>query len=227
MPLFSELLLWNSLGDTATASLQMALDEAALRHGSGVPGDGRPLLRIYRWQEPVVTFGYFLRSREICAAFPSGPWLRRWTGGGAVAHATDFTYSLCIPLGHPAAQMSAAESYAAIHRALASALQQLGVPAELVEDHLPTGLSCFQSPVKSDIQLGGKKISGAGQRRCRDGWLHQGTLQLPVIPTGLVMAFPEALAEWVTPFEPPDSLAELAENLEREKYATAAWLTLR
>src|SRR5580700_1117427 len=66
-----------------SAPLNMAIDEALLGTGAG------PVLRVYRWKRPAVSFGYFERWAPIHAAHPDREAVRRWTGGGVVLHGED------------------------------------------------------------------------------------------------------------------------------------------
>ena len=78
----------------------------------------------------------------------------------------------------PATGMRGAESYRALHAALAQALQAEGMDARLSTGAEETGASaCFENPVSHDlIDAAGRKIAGAGQRRTKRGLLHQGSL---------------------------------------------------
>jgi hypothetical protein len=98
------------------AALNMAIDEALLRAAR------EPILRIYRWEQPAVSFGYFGKWAEVQRTWPEREAVRRWTGGGIVPHGDDLTYSLIVPRAHPFALLGPLESYRAIHEALAAAL---------------------------------------------------------------------------------------------------------
>ena len=64
----------------------------------------RPLLRVYRWERPAVSFGYFERWEPVREKYPEREAVRRWTGGGVVLHGEDFTYSMLIPRASPASR---------------------------------------------------------------------------------------------------------------------------
>jgi lipoate-protein ligase A len=81
------------------AALNMAIDEALLRTAR------EPLLRIYRWARPAVSFGYFGKWADVHRAWPEREAVRRWTGGGIVPHGDDLTYSLIVPREHPFASL--------------------------------------------------------------------------------------------------------------------------
>ena len=84
----------------------MAWDEALLE---AAPGLGQPVLRLYGWNQPAATFGYFQKHAEIARLTPLRPLIRRPTGGGLVPHDADWTYSLAFPPGHPWHELKATE----------------------------------------------------------------------------------------------------------------------
>ncbi len=94
----------------------MAMDEVLLRAA------GQPLLRVYGWSAPAVSFGYFGRFAEVRRLWPARELVRRWTGGGIVPHGEDFTYTLVVPRGEPFAGRPAGETYRLIHEAVAAAM---------------------------------------------------------------------------------------------------------
>jgi lipoyl(octanoyl) transferase len=153
------------------AALNMAIDEALLA------GATEPLLRIYRWSTPTVSFGYFGKHEEIAAAWPRRELVRRWTGGGVVPHGDDVTYSLLVPAGYPIAKQGPLESYQVIHEALARWFAAKGIGASLTAGAPKVSEECFANPAPHDVLAGGHKIAGAAQRRTRLGLLHQGSIQ--------------------------------------------------
>ncbi len=197
--------------------MNMAVDEALLLSVN------QPVLRIYSWAAPAVSFGCFVKYEEVTKQ-GGRTLVRRWTGGGVVEHGGDFTYSLILPAGREAAACSSAQSYREIHGALGRALRAAGVEAGFAPE-TPAGLGgvCFAQPVAYDLMLGGRKIAGAAQRRSRHGRLHQGSVQA-ALPEEFPSLLAGALAGKVTPFSPSAAVLELAARLEREKYGTDAWL---
>jgi lipoate-protein ligase A len=75
-------------------SWNMAFDEALLE---AVHLAGNPILRLYGWNEPAATFGYFQKWAEVASWIKLRPLIRRPTGGGLVPHDADWTYSLVFP----------------------------------------------------------------------------------------------------------------------------------
>ena len=201
--IFEELLVLRDETPHA-AALNMALDEVLLRAVSV------PTLRLYRWAGSAVSFGYFGRYEEVRRAWPEREMVRRWTGGGVVPHGDDFTYSLMVPRGHALARVTAAESYRAIHEAVAQALAGSATLAGAAA--APSGSACFENPVTSDVLIAGRKAAGAAQRRTSAGMLHQGSVQLAsgtcdseVFAERLIAALSEtpAAARWSQLSSPP------------------------
>jgi len=201
------------------AALNMAIDESLL---AALPG---PLLRVYRWERPAVSFGYFERWTPVRDAFPDRDAVRRWTGGGVVPHGgnEDFTYSLLLPGG---CVEGAARTYAAIHGALCAGLREAGIDARMAgEAGEKVSQSCFENPVRHDVLAGGTKIAGAAQRRTRAGLLHQGSVQGVALPPDFGARFAARLAAAVRPFAP--DLPPEAMDLAARKYASRSWLERR
>jgi lipoate-protein ligase A len=88
----------------------MAADEALATTGS------LPMLRVYRWKVPAVSFGYFGVYKEVTTRWPGREPVRRWTGGGEVPHGEDFTYALAASRNDSLAQRSVGESYRMVPR---------------------------------------------------------------------------------------------------------------
>jgi lipoate-protein ligase A len=207
------------------AALNMAIDEALL---DSLGGDAlAPILRVYRWARPAVSFGCFDPWAEVRAMFPEREPVRRWTGGGIVEHGDDFTYSLLAPPDSPLTTLRAAESYRLIHAAAVRALQEVGIAAELEDAPTPNGASraCFVNPVRHDVMHQGRKIAGAAQRRTRRGLLHQGSLHLPLSRyVDITDALARCLAAQIQrrALQPGELAAAAA--LVDAKYGTPAWL---
>jgi lipoate-protein ligase A len=96
--------------------------------------------------------------------------------------------------------------------------------------------ACFQKPVRFDIVAADRKLSGAAQRRTREGLLHQGSILLPdpQLNSILRQKFPEVFAthfelDWISASSHALTVAEArrADALEEERYATDAWNRMR
>lgn len=206
--------------DPHGAALNMAIDEVLLRNGLK-----HPLLRVYRWEKPSISFGYFERADPILKMHPDMELVRRWTGGGIVPHSEDLTYSLLVPIGDPFLNWKPAESYSAIHRIVAQVLRLNGANATVATSSAPkTSQACFENPVEHDIVLGGRKVAGAAQRRSRDGLLHQGSIQGISVKHGLGKQLASAMGDTVFGRALANSEIDAAERLAAEKYGTESWL---
>jgi len=162
-------------------ALNMAIDEAILTHY--LAGHVPPTLRTFRWTQTAITLGRFQsveREIEQARCQQHGVALvRRPTGGRAVYHRDEFTYSLVIgkrenvPSGVVAA-------YAYLARGLQAALQHLGIPSEISDEHVSKNPSaaCFASSTQADLTTRGFKIVGSAQVWKDDALLQQGSLPL-------------------------------------------------
>lgn len=150
------------------APFNMGLDEALLR--AVASGESLPTMRFYGWNPPAVSIGYFQGLREeidtdACAA-GGVDIVRRITGGGAVFHHHEVTYSTVLPLSHPLARENILDSYRLLLSGIVAGLAGLGISAEF-------------SPI-NDISAGGRKISGNAQTRKLGCILQHGTILLDV-----------------------------------------------
>jgi lipoate---protein ligase len=146
----------------------MGLDEAILK--SVATGTSIPTLRLYGWKPEAISLGYFQGARDevdVEACFREGvDIVRRITGGGAVFHAAEVTYSIVVPEGHRLAPSSILDSYALICAGIVQGLKSLGAIAEF-------------API-NDIVCGGRKVSGNAQTRKLGCLLQHGTILLDV-----------------------------------------------
>ncbi len=198
----------------------MAIDEALLAVAP------EPVLRVYRWMRPAVSFGYFGRWGPVREAHAGRDAVRRWTGGGVVLHGEDLTYSILIPRVCEAAALDPAGSYAVVHRALCLALTDAGFTAvEAGVSGEKISEACFENPVIHDVLVRGQKVAGAAQRRTRMGLMHQGSIQGIDLPAGFGFALAGCLADAVR--ERSFDVTHAAEKLAEEKYGAACWLEKR
>ncbi|MDR3146538.1 MAG: lipoate--protein ligase family protein [Treponema sp.] len=144
----------------------MALDEALLESVSR--GRSLPVLRFYGWEPRAVSVGYFqvLEAEVNLEACKSRgiDVIRRITGGGAVFHQAELTYSIIMPDSHPLAGDSIRESYRSLCAGIIRGLALLGLEAQF-------------API-NDILCGGRKISGNAQTRRSGTILQHGTILL-------------------------------------------------
>lgn len=125
-----------------------------------------PTVRFYSWDPPAISIGYFQSLREEvdleqCKRF-GVDYVRRITGGGAVFHESELTYSIVIPENHSQIPKNIIESYSRICGALIKGLQHLGIESSY-------------API-NDIIVDGKKISGNAQTRKIGTVLQHGTI---------------------------------------------------
>jgi lipoate-protein ligase A len=217
----TDLRWWDDRAVPRSGPENMAMDEALLTDSAET---GRPVLRVYRWDRPTLSFGYFLTEAEALAArLPGESMIRRWTGGGLVHHEAAVTWTLVVPVTAAFYQTRPVESYLRLHEALARCLGVAGIAGIRVvppTQSAPTGGLCAQAPAPGDLRLGGRKVAGAGQRRTRQGLLHQGVVFLPetALPTDFPQRLAAALAEVSHPFSPPAGW-----DLPIARYEDPAW----
>jgi lipoate-protein ligase A len=212
------------------------------------PDAAAPRFRHYEWRRPAFTFGYAQKIgfvREEIAARTGEPAAsfdvcRRPTGGGLVDHREDWTYALVIPRGHPLEELRASQSYRAVHEALAGALREQGVDAELKrtaeEGAAPAGI-CFEHAEVFDVVHGrsGQKIAGAAQKRNKHGLLCQGSIWKPAAGAAVDWSrfeesFGRELGAALAAAPQPKPWPELAEDEVSgltEQYSATEWLEMR
>src|SRR2546428_2130677 len=163
------------------AAMNMAIDEAV--HIHHLRGDVPPTLRVFRWQQPSISLGRFQSvereiEREQCQQLGVAL-VRRPTGGRAVYHRDEFTYSIVIgkQYGVPPGVVAA---YAYLAQGLLAALRLLGVQAELSDERVSKhpSAACFSSSTQADLTSGGFKLIGSAQVWKDDALLQQGSLPL-------------------------------------------------
>ncbi len=143
-------------------------------------GEAPPALRLYSWAPPALSLGRFQKAAEVAdleACRRLGVEIvRRPTGGRAVLHDRELTYSLVIPDNRDLIPAGVVPAYRFISRALLDAFMILEIEAELSpENKRGAGLapgSCFDTPSAHELQVSGKKVVGSAQMR-RDGVLLQ------------------------------------------------------
>lgn len=162
----------------------MALD--GLLAGEVEAGRLEAFVRLYGWSPPAISLGRNQGEDEVDGAAcrrDGVDLVRRPTGGRAVFHRDELTYSLGARLDDPVFGGSAGDAYRAVGRGLCRGLRLLGVKAELVRAAVPgqrTGLSpsCFAASGRYELAVGGKKIVGSAQRRFAGSFLQQGSVLL-------------------------------------------------
>ena len=175
----------------------MAVDEAILE----AVGAGRvpPTLRLYAWTPACLSLGYAQPAADAALdALTARGWqvVRRLTGGRAILHTDEITYSVCGPQDEPRLAGGVLESYRRLAEALLRTLDLLGLPAEALEKPQPVTSSparqqnpvCFEVPSNYEITAGGRKLLGSAQARRKEGVLQHGSLPLHGDLTRVVQA---------------------------------------
>ncbi|UYZ11925.1 lipoate--protein ligase family protein [Brevibacillus sp. WF146] len=170
-------------------AMNMAVDEAILQlHSEGkVP----PTVRFYTWNPATLSIGYFQKAAKeinLEALRERGlGFVRRPTGGRAVLHDQELTYSVVVSESHPKMPSSVTEAYKVISMGLLHGFQRLGLHAEMVslateeekEKYSSPGSSaCFDSPSWYELVVEGKKVAGSAQTRQKGVILQHGSILL-------------------------------------------------
>lgn len=164
-----------------TGVWNMAFDEALLEAASR---RGESILRLYRWSEPTLSLGYFQKTvpTDLPQALQSLPRVRRLSGGGAILHHFEWTYSCAIPRTHPLAQRTE-RLYEVVHGALIRSLSDLQVDARLRGDSSEAEpFLCFLRGDARDVVVAHQKVAGSAQRRRRGAVLQHGSVLLQRSP---------------------------------------------
>lgn len=174
---------WRVMIDNeADGAWNMALDEAI----AACAGDGKspPTLRLYRWSPGCLSLGRAQPFSDInLSGVEENGWqiVRRPSGGRAILHIDELTYSFAAPLENPLFSGGILESYQRIANGLIDFLNRLGISADM--NHLPPASSkdeqnpiCFEVPSQYEITWHGKKIIGSAQARKGNQVLQHGSI---------------------------------------------------
>lgn len=161
----------------------MAIDEAiATEVGAGrVP----PTLRFYAWEPACLSLGYAQPIADVnLPRLRERGWdiVRRLTGGRAILHVDELTYSVAAPMDEPRVAGGVVESYRHLSAGLLAGLNRLGTAAQADraagEVHGFKGPVCFEVPSDYEITVKGRKLLGSAQTRRSDAVLQHGALPL-------------------------------------------------
>ncbi len=167
----------------------MAIDEAIMNAVS--EGKAPPTLRFYGWQPPTLSIGYFQKAAdeidlEKVEARGIG-FVRRPTGGRAVLHDQELTYSMILSESYPDMPKSVTESYRILSNGLLHGFRRLGLQADMVNladeaekaKYASAGsAACFDSPSWYELVVEGRKVAGSAQMRQRGVILQHGSILL-------------------------------------------------
>lgn len=239
----------------SAAVANMAIDAALL---DTLAADDSPILRFYRWPEPTLSLGYFQSSGDRRSHRDSEPleMVRRGSGGGAIVHHHEWTYSLIMPSRLLSGISDSTDwMYRLVHDCFQRSLEQSGW---LVRSHRDSGrcdgdcdaFLCFERRSEYDLTMSGYKILGSAQRRGRHGRLQHGSLvlrasefapQLPgivelggkgfddnaLLQTVSSMLASELRLEIVDQSSFGESVTEVSRALAAEKFGRPGWVERR
>jgi lipoate-protein ligase A len=179
----------------ATGAYNMALDKAVLSEVEA--GNSPPTLRSYGWDPPCISLGHSQKAEaELDAAAVAAAGydvVTRPTGGRAVLHIDELTYSVMAPFEAAPWCATQALSYRMISQALARVLDKDGLGVALdrgypVEkpQHLRAMTPCFSSTARSEVVWGDRKVVGSAQRRFRSAFLQHGSILISDKHRGIV-----------------------------------------
>lgn len=183
-------MIWRILAETDPAtglpgSRNMAIDDALL--ASIEAGISPPTIRVYGWSPPCISLGHSQDpARELdpeAVAALGYDVVKRATGGRAVLHIDELTYSVIARADSAPWCATQALSYKAISQAVAQALSQAGFGLALDRGYpvekpqaLRAMTPCFASTARSEVVFGDRKVVGSAQRRTRDAFLQHGSI---------------------------------------------------
>jgi lipoate-protein ligase A len=175
------------IDDTAhNAAFNMAADLSLLARSEDCPA---LFVRLYTWEKPSITLGYGQNPAETLDLSAVGrdgvEWIRRPTGGRAVLHDRDITYSVVFSASIAAMGKTLSETYRIISGGLARGLELAGIdcaPHDSAPDvrmsRSAARLPCFLSPTRAEIMAGGRKLVGSAQKRSSGAVLQHGSIPL-------------------------------------------------
>lgn len=171
------------LHGAATGTWNMALDDALLESVTQQEST-RPVLRWYRWERPTLSLGYFQRCAERLPHWETVLWVRRQTGGGAILHDREWTYSVVFPANQwPRADFR--QLAADVHQCVADQFAECWphAPRAVLHpgwtvDRADEPFLCFLRRAKGDLIMGDHKILGSAQRNRQGNLLQHGSLLL-------------------------------------------------
>lgn len=169
--------------DPRPGAWNMALDEAVM--DAVAAGESPPTLRFYQWAPPCLSLGKRqpLDGVDLDRCRADGvDVVRRATGGWAIFHTDELTYSIAAHPDDPRAAGAVLDAYRKLSEGLVAGLRQLGVPAEM-NPVVPGGkanlsAACFEVPSAYEIVVGECKLMGSAQTRPAGRVLQHGSLPL-------------------------------------------------
>jgi len=180
-------------------ALNMALDEALLK--AVAVGASKPVLRLYRWNPPAVSLGYFQRGAQVVnleyCRNAGIDVVRRMTGGRAILHDREVTYSIIAGVRGADFSERVLDNYRQISKVLQLTLEAVGLKAELVPGRLNRNpnlshSACFTAPSSYELIFRGCKVAGSAQKRQGEYFLQHGSIPVDLDPEMLFCALDTA-----------------------------------
>lgn len=176
---------WNLILDgPLPGTFNMAFDEALLKRASSPQCPPVTYLRFYQWKCPTLSLGFFQKARRVAdlefCRLSNIPVVRRLTGGKAVLHDRELTYSVVSndPAFFPFSDI--AGTYNRIAQALSRGFSHMGVETSLAAEdsrpHQRLSPACFTAANHHELLWKGRKLAGSAQRRTRAGFLQHGSI---------------------------------------------------
>ncbi|HSJ36866.1 MAG TPA: biotin/lipoate A/B protein ligase family protein [Planococcus sp. (in: firmicutes)] len=167
-------------------AFNMALDELMLEWLS--KGEIGPTIRFYGWSPAGISIGRFQDAEKKIdfqqAATYGVDIVRRQTGGRAVLHDQELTYSAVVPETHPAMPRSVKEAYLVISKGLLEGFRELGISAEFAIPELSREKTdsavCFDKSSWYELIVDGKKAAGSAQMRKKGIILQHGSIPIEI-----------------------------------------------
>ena len=144
-----------------------------------------PTLRLYRWSRPSLSIGHFQKISEVNTDYCDKmdyPVVRRLTGGRAILHDNELTYSFSARTDFPPFSPSLHENYSVISNAILLGLMTCGIKADISFERKknsgPRTPACFKAVSYGEIKINGKKVIGSAQKRYSNGFMQHGSILL-------------------------------------------------
>ena len=178
------------------AASNMGMDEAIME--AYAAGQAPPTIRFYGWQPAAVSLGYFQHGEKeinFAACKKAGiDIVRRLTGGRAVLHSRELTYSIIVGEDYPGMPMTITASYRYLSQGLLLGLAALGLTAEMTKPissygqhaRQPASAACFDAPSNYELTIDRRKLIGSAQVRKQGVILQHGSILLDFSPEELV-----------------------------------------
>ncbi|MEM7816520.1 MAG: lipoate--protein ligase family protein [Candidatus Aenigmatarchaeota archaeon] len=170
------------LEENCNGYYNMAVDEAIFIN---FPIHKIPTLRIYNWEKSFISIGYHQNINQLFKIDNSIPFVRRITGGGAILHQEELTYSLIFSKEDLDLSNKVKDSFKIICSFLIKFYSNLGLEAKFARDIFYEELDthcdfCFATFQSFDLTINGKKIGGNAQRRSKNLILQEGSIPIKV-----------------------------------------------